>query len=300
MDDLNQILGVVGEWRELSHTLLRIAVILGLAWLMLGLSRKLIPLLRERLQERVEDPEQIKRLGTLGRVFRYVVAVLITLITGMLVLSELGISIAPILASAGVVGLAVGFGAQSLIKDYFNGFFLLSENQVHQGDVVEMAGKAGLVEEVTLRYVRLRDYEGIVHFIPNGAVTTLSNHSYGFAYAVIDVGVAYREDVEAVFALMRQVGADMRRDDALGPLIMEDLEIAGVDAWADSAVMLRSRFKVRPLQQWTVRRAFLLRLKKAFDAHGIEIPYPHLTLYPGQNKDGRAPALRVIQESGGA
>lgn len=294
MDDLNPILGVLGDWRELSRTLLRIAVILVLAWLMLALSRKLIPLLRAHLQERANDAEQVKRLGTLGRVFRYVFAVLITLVSGMLVLSELGISIAPILASAGVVGLAVGFGAQSLIKDYFTGFFLLMEDQVHQGDVVEVAGKGGLVEEVTLRYVRLRDYEGSVHFIPNSAITTVTNRGRGFAYAVIDIGVAYREDIEQVFGVMRRVGEDMRRDENLGPLILEDLEIAGVDAWADSAVMLRCRFKVQALEQWTVRRAFLLRAKQAFDSHGIEIPYPHLTLYAGQDKDGYAPPLRLL------
>lgn len=294
MDDLLPGLGSLADWRDQTHSLLRIAVILALAWFLLALSRRLIPMIRRLLQERADDPEQVKRLGTLGRVFRYLAAVLISLITGMLVLSELGISIAPILASAGVVGLAVGFGAQSLIKDYFNGFFMLIEDQLHVGDVVEVAGKGGLVEEITLRHVRLRDYEGIVHFIPNGEITSVSNRSYGFAYAVIDIGVAYREDIEQVFAVMRQVGESMRQDEHLGPRILEDLEIAGVDAWADSAVMLRCRFKVKPLEQWTVRRAFLLRAKQAFDTHGIEIPFPHLTLYAGQDKDGGAPPLRLL------
>jgi moderate conductance mechanosensitive channel len=293
MDTLPALFGVLGGWQALMRTLLRITVILILAWLLLTLFRKAIPLLRQRLQARSSDPEQIKRLDTLGRVFRYLAAVIISLIAGMLVLLELGISIAPILASAGVVGLAVGFGAQSLIKDYFTGLFLLMEDQIHQGDVVEIAGKGGLVEEVTLRYVRLRDYEGSVHIIPNSAISTVTNRSRGFAYAVIDIGVAYREDIGQVFEVMRQVGADMRQDTDLAPLITEDLEIAGVDDWADSAVMLRCRFKVQPLQQWTVRRAFLLRAKQAFDTHGIEIPYPHLTIYPGQDKAGSAPPFRL-------
>lgn len=294
MDTLSVLLKDSGHWGELARVMVRIAVILVISWSMLSLSRKLIPMMRMQLQKRTDDPEQLKRLETLGRVFRYVVAVMITLITGMLVLTELGISIAPILASAGVIGIAVGFGAQSLIKDYFTGLFLLVENQIHQGDVVEVADKGGLVEELTLRYIRLRDYEGNVHFIPNGAVTTVTNRSRGFAFAVMDIGVAYREDIEEVFDVMRAVAARMREDEVLGPLILEEIEIAGVDQWADSAVVIRARFKVQPLQQWTVKRAFLLRLKKEFDRLGIEIPFPHLTVYPGQAKDGSAPALHLV------
>ena len=282
-----------GIWSEMTWTLLRIGVILVIAWIMLGLSRKLIPMLRKQLQKHTQDPEQHKRLETLGRVLRYIAAVVISLITVMLVLSELGISIAPILASAGIVGLAIGFGAQSLVKDYFSGLFMLLENQVHQGDVVEMAGLGGLVEEVTLRYIRLRDYEGSVHFIPNGTVTTVTNRSRGYAYAMVDIGVAYRENIEAVFDVIREVAAEIRADEILGPLILDDLDLAGVDAWADSAVTIRFRIKVQPLQQWTVKRAFLLRLKKEFDHLGIEIPFPHLTLYPGQARDGSAPPLQL-------
>lgn len=291
MDLTTTFFNGLGAWSEQSQSLLRIGIILAIAWIMLGLTRKLIPMLRRQLQKHTDDPEQHKRLETLGRVLRYVAGVVITLITVMLVLSELGISIAPILASAGIVGLAIGFGAQSLVKDYFTGFFMLLENQVHQGDVVEVAGLGGLVEEITLRYIRLRDYEGSVHFIPNGAVTTVTNRSRGYAYALVDIGVAYRENIEAVFDVIRHVGTEMRADETLGPLILEDLDLAGVDAWADSAVTIRFRIKVRPLQQWTVKRAFLLRLKKEFDRLGIEIPFPHLTLYPGKAKDGSAPPL---------
>lgn len=283
----------LGLWTDLSRMLLRIGIILIIAWILLGLSRRLIPMLRKQLQKRTDDPEQHKRLATLGRVLRYVAAVFISLLTVMLVLSELGVSIAPILASAGIAGLAIGFGAQSLVKDYFTGFFLLLENQVHQGDVVEVAGLGGLVEEVTLRHIRLRDYEGSVHFIPNGSITTVTNRSRGYAYALVDIGVAYRENIEAVFDVIREVAAEMRTDETLGPLILDDLDLAGVDAWADSAVTIRFRIKVQPLQQWTVKRAFLLRLKKEFDRFGIEIPFPHLTLYPGQARDGSAPPLHL-------
>lgn len=297
MDFLSVILKDFGEWRELARVLIRIGIILAIAWSMLVLSRRLIPLLRMQLQKHTDDPEQQKRLETLGRVSRYTAGVIITLITGMLVLTELGISIAPILASAGIVGIAVGFGAQSLVKDYFTGLSLLLENQIHQGDVVTVAGLGGLVEEVTLRYIRLRDYEGTVHYIPNSAVTTVSNRSRGFAFAVVDIGVAYREDVEEVFQVIREVTAAMRADEVIGPLIIEDLDLAGVDAWADSAVMIRFRVKVKPLQQWTVKREFLRRLKAEFDQRGIEIPFPHLTLYAGQAKDGSAPPLHLANRA---
>ncbi|MCG3170397.1 MAG: Small-conductance mechanosensitive channel [Pseudomonadales bacterium] len=281
MDRLTELLGQVERWNGMASTGLRIVVILLVSWLLLGLSRRIIPALKRQMQRRASDPEQIKRLDTLGRVVRYVCAVLIAAVTVMLVLAELGVSIAPLLASAGVIGIAVGFGAQSLIKDYFNGLFMLLEDQVRQGDVVELGGKAGLVEEITLRHIRLRDYDGNVHYVPSGVVSTVTNRSRGFAYAVIDVGVAYREDVDAVFDVMREAGAQMRGDEQFGAMILDELEIAGVENWADSAVILRCRFRVQPLQQWTVRREYLRRLKKRFDALGIEIPFPHLTVYQG-------------------
>jgi small conductance mechanosensitive channel len=295
MDILSVILKDIGDWSELARQLIRIGIILVIAWVMLSLSRRLISILRIQLQKHTDNPEQLNRLNTLGRVFRYAIAVIITLITGMLLLSEFGISIAPILASAGIAGLAIGFGAQSLVRDYFTGLFLLLENQVHQGDVVEVAGKGGLVEEITLRYIRLRDYDGSVHFIPNGAVTTVTNRSRGFAYALLDIGVAYRENIDEVFEVIREVAATMRADENLGPLILEELDLAGVEDWADSAIIIRFRIKVLPLQQWTVKRAFLLQLKREFDRRGIEIPFPHVTLYAGQDKDGSAPPLHFVK-----
>jgi len=282
----------LGEWRGLALTLVNVVIILALSWLALRLSRKGLARLRARMQAGgLADFERVKRLNTLEQVFRYAIAVIITLVTGMLVLSQLGISIAPILAAAGVLGIAIGFGAQSLVKDYFTGLFLLLENQVRQGDVVEVAGKGGLVEEMTLRYIRLRDYEGSVHYVPNGTIDSVTNRSRGFAFAVIDIGVAYREDVDEVYAVMREVGAALRADPEFSGKIEDELEIAGVDNWADSAVVIRCRFKVKPLEQWGVRRAYLYHLKKAFDAAGIEIPFPHLTMYAGQDKSGHAAAL---------
>lgn len=276
--------------------LLRVTLILLAGWLLAAMLQRAIRGFRVRIASRLDDREAVKRAETLGRVFRYLAAVVVSLITGMLVLGELGVSVAPILGAAGVVGLAVGFGAQSLVKDYFTGFFLLLENQVRQGDVVKLGAHAGLVEEVTLRYVQLRDYDGNVHFVPNGQITIVVNLSRGYAHAVMDVGVAYRENPDEVMAVMREVGRDLRADPVFGPLTLDDLEMAGVDRWADSAVVIRCRFKCEPLQQWNVRREYLRRLKHAFDAHGIEIPYPHLTVYAGQDKSGHAPewALRLV------
>jgi small conductance mechanosensitive channel len=275
--------------KELLHVL----VILILGWLLLRLSRKLTGVFRNYMNSRSDTAEEGRRIETLARVFRYVSTVVISLVTGMLALSEFGISIAPILGAAGVMGIAIGFGAQSLVKDYFNGFFLLIENQIRQGDVIEVCDKGGLVEDVTLRYVCLRDYDGNVHYIPNGLITTVTNKSRGYAFGVIDVSIAYRESIEKAYEVMREVSRAMRNDTIFGPKILEDIDIAGVQDWADSAVILRCRFKTVALEQWGVRREFLHRLKDAFAAEGIEIPYPHLTLYAGQDKNGLAPSFRV-------
>ncbi len=278
---------------------LRIALIVVVTWIAVTILNRMIRLFRERIARRLDGREQVKRAETIGRVFRYIVSVVLSLIAGVLILSELGVSIAPILGAAGVVGLAVGFGAQSLVKDYFTGFFILLENQLTKGDVVEIAGKSGLVEDVTLRFVRLRDYGGNVHYIPNNLITTVTNMSRGHAQAVIDVGVAYREDADQALDVMRAVGRELRGDAVFGPKIFEDLEIAGVDQLADSAVILRCRFKVVPLEQWSVRREFLRRLKKAFDASGIEIPFPHVTVYAGAGKTGVAPPFHLLPNGDG-
>lgn len=278
-----------------ATSLLRIALIVGLAWVAVLLLQRAIRTLRMRIASRMDDREAAKRAETLGRVFRYLVAVVVSLIAGMLVLGELGVSVAPILGAAGVVGLAVGFGAQSLVKDYFTGFFLLLENQIRQGDVVKLGDHAGLVEVVTLRYVQLRDYDGNVHYVPNGYITTVVNMTRGFSNAVLDIGVAYRENVDDVMDVMRLVAAQLREDAVFGPRITADMEMAGVDRWDDSAVVIRCRFRCLPLEQWGVKREYLRRLKAAFDAHGIEIPYPHLTVYAGQDRDGNAPSFALRQ-----
>lgn len=273
---------------------LRIAAIVVAAWIITAVLQRTIRAFRIRVAARMEDRESVKRAETLGRVFRYLVAVVVTLVAGMLVLGELGISVAPILGAAGVVGLAVGFGAQSLVKDYFTGFFLLLENQISTGDIVQLSSDhAGFVEEVTLRFVRLRDYDGRVHYVPNGQIGSVINLTRGYSFAVLDIGVAYRENVDEVMGVMQDVAREMRADPEFAERMLEDMEMAGVDQWGDSAVVIKCRFKVVAMSQWAVKREYLRRLKNAFDAHGIEIPFPHLTVYAGQPKEGAAPAMPV-------
>jgi len=266
----------------------RIVLILALAWLTSSLLHRLIRVFRNRVTLRMPDAEAAKRAETLGQVFRYTANVALLLIAGMLILSEVGVSVAPILGAAGVVGIAIGFGAQSLVKDYFTGFFILLENQIRQGDVVQIADKSGLVEEVTLRFVRLRDYGGSVHFIPNSLISTVTNMSRGFAHAVIDVRIGYGDDIDTAFGIMHTVAAGLRADAAFAPKIIGDLDIAGVENLAESAVMLRARLKVMPLEQWSVRREFLRRLKPAFGEAGIDIAYPRLTVRLVEQAQGEA------------
>jgi moderate conductance mechanosensitive channel len=290
--------GALAHWAPVLRSSLNVLIILALAWAALVVVNRGVRRFRVYMETRARDGEAAKRVGTLCRAFRYLGSVVISVVAMMLVMNELGISIAPILATAGVAGIAIGFGAQSLVKDYFSGLFLLLEDQIRQGDVVQIAGIGGQVEEVTLRYVRLRDFEGHVHFVPNSEIKIVTNRTRDYAQALIEVGVAYREDSDEALEVMREVGASMRGDAAWRGRILEDLELVGVERWDDSAVILRSRLKVVGIEQWNVRREFLRRLKKAYDARGIEIPYPHLTIYAGAGKDGIAPALRVRSEPG--
>ena len=298
MDELTRWIASVDwyRWSGPAVSALRIVLIIVAAAVAIAVLQRLVRGVRIRVAARIGGgADTARRAETLGRAVRYLIAVVISAVAVMLVLAEVGVSLAPVLGAAGVVGLAIGFGAQSLVKDYFTGFFLLFEDQIRTGDVVKVADIGGLVEDVTLRHVRLRDYDGNVHFVPNGLITTVTNMSRQYAQAVIDVGVAYREDVDRVMQVMREVGAKMRADTVFGARILDELEIAGVERLDDSAVVLRCRFKVMPLAQWDVRREYLRRIKAAFDSQGIEIPFPHLTLYAGaaRNEAPPVPPLRV-------
>lgn len=265
-------------WDASAITAARVVGTLLLAWVAQRLAARLIRVFRSRIAPRITNAEDVRRADTLARVSRHLANVIIVLIAGMLMMSELGISVAPILGAAGVVGLAFGFGAQSLVKDYVSGFFLLLENQVTRGDVVEIAGKSGEVEDVTLRYVQLRDYGGNVHFVPNGLITTVTNMSRGFAYAVIEVGVDRGAVMGKVYTALRTVAAQLQADPEFAASIEGPIEISGVDRLDGTAVVVRSRLRVRSLEQWRVRWEFLQRLKEEFERQGIELPPPQLAL----------------------
>jgi len=222
------------------------------------------------MARRTTAAEELRRIDTVGNALRYFATVVVVLVAGTLILGQLGISIVPILATAGVAGIAIAFGAQSLIRDYFTGFFLLIEDQIRQGDVVEIAGKAGEVEEVTLRYVRLRDGDGFVHFVPNGEIKVVVNRTRTHAYANIDVGVPENTDFEAVFKAMRDVGAALRADPKFGPSTLGEVEVLGVDRWELWGVMLRCRMKTLPHERDNVRRELNRRLALELQSRGLK------------------------------
>ncbi|HJR59512.1 MAG TPA: mechanosensitive ion channel family protein [Vicinamibacterales bacterium] len=218
--------------------------------------------------------ERAKRGRTLGSLIRNVASALIGGIAALMILRELGVDIAPVLAGAGVAGLAIGFGAQTLVRDIISGFFLILEDQVRVGDVAAINGQGGLVEAINLRTIVLRDFEGIVHVFPNGAITTLANRSKDFSFYVIDLGISYREDPQRVIAVLKETGAALQADERFGPHILEPLDIVGVDAFADWSVQLKMRIKTVPLKQWEVGRELRRRILIAFAEHGIDIPFP--------------------------
>jgi small conductance mechanosensitive channel len=223
--------------------------------------------------------ERQRRAETLSGIVRGVAMTLVIVVSAMLVLQELGVALAPVLATAGIGGLAVAFGAQSLVRDVVTGFFILLEDQIRVGDVVEVEGQGGLVESVGLRILTLRGLDGSVYIVPNGTIRHVKNMTKGFSYALLDVGVSYREDIDTVIQALAQVAAELRDDPDFGPDILQDPEMLGVDDLADSAVVIKMRLKTQPSKQWRVAREMRRRIKKAFDARGFEIPFPHRTLH---------------------
>jgi len=272
---------------DFAQTSMRIVLIVIAAYVGVKLLRIAVNRLEMLLVRAGEAAERVpgaatKRIRTLMNVIWTIAVGLIWSVVVLTSLGQLGVNMGPILASAGVVGLAVGFGAQNLVRDLVSGFFLILENQVRVGDVAIINGTGGLVEAITFRTIVLRDLSAVVHVFPNGSITTLSNMTKEWSAYVMDVGVAYKEDTDHVVDVMRRVGEDLRAEPNYGTLMIEPIEIFGVDEFTDSAVNIKARLKTIPLQQWTVGREYRRRLKKAFDAEKIEIPFPHRTLYMGE------------------
>ena len=249
-------------------------------------------------KKKKKEPSQ--KMKTLAPMINTAIKIAAGFVGGIIILDQLGVNTTPILAGAGIVGLAVGFGSQTLVKDLINGLFMLFEESIRVGDYVNAGKEGGIVEAVGLRTVRLRDVSGNVHVIPNSSIDVVTNMSKEFSRAVIDVGVAYREDVDEVIGILKEIGEEMRNDPEHAKEILEPMEVFGLQSFDDSAVVIRVRLTTKPLKQWGLKREFNRRLKRVFDERGIEIPFPHRTIYLGEPKKGDAAPLHVQLEHGSA
>ena len=241
----------------------------------------------KRMAYRNEEPnlEVEKRLNTLMGVLRKTTSIIIWSIFVMIFLGKFNINIAPILTGAGIVGLAVGFGAQELVRDFISGFFILLEDGIRTGDVVTLNGTSGKVERIELRTITLRDSSGVVHIFQNGKINTISNMTKGWSAIVFNIGVAYKENLTEVMQLMQQVGDGMFADEKYKTQMLDTIEISGLNSFGDSSLDIRARIRTKPGQQWSIGREYRKRLKETFDAHNIEIPFPHQTIYWGEEMD---------------
>ncbi|GJL64785.1 MAG: hypothetical protein NPIRA04_34390 [Nitrospirales bacterium] len=265
----------------------RIAFIMVMAFLVIrsirfGLTRLEGTIIKRREHEETYPGAASKRIKTLTGLMETISLATVWVIAVIMSLDQIGLDVTPILAGAGIIGLAVGFGAQNLVRDIFSGFFMILENQVRVGDVAVVNGTGGLVERITFRTIILRDMAGVVHVFPNGTVTTLANMTKEWSAYLMEIGVAYKEDTDRVVQVMKDVDEELRRDPEFGSQILEPIEVFGVDQFKESEVVIKARIKTRPIKQWSVGREYRRRLKKAFDAQGIEIPFPHRTLYMGE------------------
>ena len=283
---LAQQVDKVQEW-----ILLELPVIIGLIvglLIVLRIAKYAIKRLTKTLlkragkNEKVDTLEAEKRINTLMGIVWGIVKIIMIAIVAMILLQKIGVNIAPILASAGIIGLAVGFGAQELVRDFISGFFILLENQVRTGDIAIINGTSGMVEDIQLRTITLRDLSGVVHIFQNGKIDTLSNRTKVWSAAVFDIGVAYKEDVQQVMDIMNKTGEQLKLDPDFKDKIIEPIEILGLDQFADSAQVIKARIKTKPSMQWIVTREYNKRLKVAFDNENIEIPLPHTTIYWGE------------------
>jgi len=304
LEELTQLRSEWAEhfnWAVVTATGLRILSALLVAWLAYYALKAVLRRIERSLGTTpgMVTPQE-QRTRTLVSLLRSVGLVLIAVMTIFMVLGALGVQLAPLLAGAGVVGLAVSFGAQSLVKDVISGLFTLFENQFGVGDVIRIEGVSGTVEKMTLRVVVLRDVHGVVHIVPNGQITKVSNLTRSWARVVLDVGVAYKEDPDRVMAVLRDLGQQLYDDPAWRPLLIEPVEVPGIETFGDSSVNIRVMVKTLPLKQWDVGRELRRRIKLRFDQEGIEIPFPHQTvMWEGPNP-ALAPALAPAAVPGGA
>lgn len=279
--------GTVWWQPEWTVKLIRLGIILLIGFSLFSLLKLAITKISNKISKKdvLRESETTLRVKTLLQLVNWTGSILIVGLVSYMALDSVGINMAPLLAGAGIAGLAFGFGGQYLIRDIINGIFILIEGQYRIDDVVKIGEHGGLVESVNLRHTRLRDLEGRVIYIPNGEIKDVVNFTKEYAQALLNVGVAYKENVDHVMEVLKQIAAEMRKDAYFGRVILDDLEMLGVDDFADSQVTIKCRIKTLPIKQWEVAREFRRRIKNRFDELGIEIPFPHRTLYLGTAKD---------------
>ena len=265
-------IGVDFAKASLRIVLIIIAAYVGLRLLRFALNRLETLLIRAATAADVVPESTTKRIRTLMSVLWTIVVGLVWFVAVLTTLGQIGVNITPVLAGAGIVGLAIGFGAQNLVKDLVSGFFLILENQVRVGDVAVINGTGGLVEAISFRTIVLRDEAAVVHVFPNGSITTLSNMTKDWSAYVVSVNVAYKEDPDRVVDVMRRAAEAMYTEPKYRSVMLEPIEIFGVDGFTDGSVTIKARLKTRPLEQFAIGREYRRRLKKAFDAEGIEMP----------------------------
>jgi small-conductance mechanosensitive channel len=286
--DITPALDAVGDWL-LSHGI-RILVIIGLAYLFYMIVKVLAPPILERLVKargtgRRARSEHAKRAQTLSSVVTQAAAIFIVIIALFMILSEVGLDITPLLAGAGVAGIAIGFAAQNFIRDLIGGFLIIFENQFDVGDVIKVADVIGGVEEVNLRRTLLRDLDGILHIVPNGEIRVASNYTMMWSRANLDISVAYKEDLDRVMAIIRKTWEEMADDPQWGPqLISRTPFILRVNEFGDSGIDIKVVGDTKPMKQWDVMGELRRRIKRTFDEEGIEIPWPHVKLYMGESQ----------------
>jgi moderate conductance mechanosensitive channel len=282
------------RWEVLLPRAMKVVVVIFIALIMYRVIKAVISRFLEREIEE-EDPLvrrlREQRARTIASLFGNVAAIAIVVVSALTILDILIANTGPILASFGIIGLAFSFGAQSLVKDVISGTFMLMEGQFGIGDVVRVSDVSGMVEKITLRTTVLRDVEGVVHIIPNGEITRVSNLTKSWSRAVLNVGVAYREDVDHVMDVLRDLLREFHADPEWRGLLLEEPQVPGVESLGDSAVVIRVIAKTLPLKQWDVSRELRRRIKNRFDQEGIEIPFPHTTLYWG---NGQMPEMHAM------
>jgi small conductance mechanosensitive channel len=279
--DIQNIVQAIIPW-AMVHGIKIIAILIGA-----GIFIRIIKIFIEKAIRKLIKPDQVakdpeaekKREDTLIRIFNSTVSVFIWAVAFMMILSEFGINAGPLIAGAGVMGIAIGFGAQYMIRDFLAGLFIMLENQYRVGDVIEIAGIGGKVEDITLRKTVLRDIDGAVHHVPNGEIKVASNKAQEFSRVHLKIGVAYKEDIDRVSSVLNQVCKEMAEDEQWKDSITKTPEVLGIDDFAESSVVIKVLGETLPLKQWEVARELRKRIKIAFDKENIEIPFPQVSVW---------------------